>query len=88
MHQLPGVAFAIEVLMSELQVRTFGNVVIAAVSASIISQTFLGDNPAFSVPSFSLLSPLAIFLYLLLGLAAALAGVMFIGMLGWFESNF
>ena len=85
---IAGVAFAIEVLMSELQVRTFGNVVIAAVSASIISQTFLGDNPAFSVPSFSLLSPLAIFLYLLLGLAAALAGVMFIGMLGWFESNF
>jgi len=85
---IAGVAFAIEVLMSELQVRTFGNVVIAAVSAAIVSQMFLGDNPAFSVPSFSLLSPLALFLFLLLGLACALAGIMFIGMLGWFEKNF
>src|SRR5210317_1725023 len=82
---IAGVAFAIEVLMSELQVRTFGNVVIAAVSASIVSQMFLGDNPAFSVPSFSMQSPLAIFLYLLLGLTASLVGVMFIRMLGWFE---
>jgi CIC family chloride channel protein len=85
---IAGVAFAIEVLMSELQVRTFGNVVIAAVSAAIVSQMFLGDNPAFSVPSFSLLSPLAIFFFLLLGLSSALAGIMFIGMLGWFEKNF
>ncbi len=85
---IAGVAFAIEVLMSELQVRTFGNVVIAAVSASIVSQMFLGDNPAFSVPSYSMQSPLAILLYLLLGLTAALVGVMFIRMLGWFEEKF
>jgi CIC family chloride channel protein len=85
---IAGVAFAIEVLMSELQVRTFGNVVIAAVSASIVSQMYLGANPAFSVPSFSLQSPLAIFLFLLLGLIAALAAIMFILMLGWFEQRF
>jgi len=85
---IAGVAFAIEVLMSELQVRTFGNVVIAAVSASIVSQMFLGDSPAFGVPSFSMQSPLAIFLYLLLGLTASLVGVMFIRMLGWFEVKF
>lgn len=85
---IAGVAFAIEVLMSELQVRTFGNVVIAAVSASIVSQIFLGDNPAFSVPSFSLQSPWAILLFLLLGLAAAIAALMFILMLGWFEQKF
>lgn len=85
---IAGVAFAIEVLMCELQVRTFGNVVIAAVSASIVSQMFLGDNPAFSVPSFMMNSPLAILLYLLLGLTASLAGIMFIRMLGWFEERF
>lgn len=85
---IAGVAFAIEVLMSELQVRTFGNVVIAAVSASIVSQIFLGDNPAFSVPSFSLQSPLAILLFLLLGLASAIAAVIFILVLGWFEQKF
>ena len=85
---IAGVAFAIEVLMSELQVRTFGNVVIAAVSASIVSQMFLGDNPAFGVPSFSMQSPLAIFLFLLLGLTASLVGILFIRMLAWFEEKF
>ena len=85
---IAGVAFAIEVLMSELQVRMFGNVVIAAVSAAIVSQVFLGDYPAFSVPSYSMQSPTAIFLFLLLGLAAGLSAVMFIRMLSWFEKKF
>ncbi len=85
---IAGVAFAIEVLMSELQVRMFGNVVIAAVSAAIVSQMFLGDYPAFSVPSYSMESPWTILLFLLLGLAAAVAAVMFIRMLGWFEQKF
>ena len=58
---IAGVAFAIEVLMSELQVRMFGNVVIASVSASVVSQMFLGDRPAFSVPSYTLHSPSALF---------------------------
>ena len=85
---IAGVAFAIEVLMSELQVRLFGNVVIAAVSASIVSQMYLGDRPAFTVPSYSLESPLTLLFYLLLGLVSALVGVMFIQMLGWFEEIF
>jgi len=85
---IAGVAFAIEVLMSELQVRFFGNVVIAAVSASIVSQMYLGDRPAFTVPSYTLESPLTLLFYLLLGLVSALVGVMFIKMLGWFEDKF
>ncbi|RUM35645.1 MAG: chloride channel protein, partial [Desulfobulbus sp.] len=78
---IAGVAFAIEVLMSELQVRMFGNVVIASVSAAVVSQMFLGDRPAFSVPTYTLHSPEALFFYLLLGLASALVGIMFISML-------
>ena len=85
---IAGVAFAIEVLMSELQVRAFGNVVIAAVSASVVSQMYLGDRPAFSVPSYTMESPITILFYLLLGLVAALVGVFFIRMLTWFEDVF
>lgn len=85
---IAGVAFAIEVLMCELQVRMFGNVVIAAVSASVVSQFWLGDRPAFSVPLYSMHSPLTIILYLLLGLAAALVGILFIRMLSFFEDLF
>ena len=85
---IAGVAFAIEVLMCELQVRAFGNVVIAAVSAAVVSQIYLGDQPAFTVPSYTMESPLTIFFYLLLGLAAAVVGVGFIRMLSWFEDVF
>ncbi len=85
---IAGVAFAIEVLMCELQVRMFGNVVIAAVSASVVSQMYLGDRPAFTVPSYTMDSPLTILFYLLLGLVAALVGVLFIRMLTWFEDIF
>jgi len=85
---IAGVAFALEVLMSELQVRMFGSVVIASVSASIVSQIFLGDRPAFTVPSYTLESPLTLLFYLALGLASALAGIMFIAMLSWFEDIF
>ena len=85
---IAGVAFAIEVLMCELQVRAFGNVVIAAVSAAVVSQIYLGDRPAFTVPSYTMESPLAILFYLLLGLVAALVGVAFIRMLSWFEDVF
>lgn len=85
---IAGVAFAIEVLMCELQVRAFGNVVIAAVSAAVVSQIYLGDQPAFTVPSYTMESPLTIFFYLLLGLAAAIVGVGFIRMLSWFEDVF
>jgi len=85
---IAGVAFAIEVLMSELQVRAFGNVVIAAVSASVVSQLYLGDRPAFIVPSYTMESPITILFYLLLGLVAAFVGVFFIRMLAWVEDVF
>ena len=85
---IAGVAFAIEVLMSELQVRMFGNVVIAAVSSSIVSQMFLGDKPAFLVPAYSMSSPMEIVLFLFLGLAAALVGIYFIRTLDLAERIF
>ena len=85
---IAGVAFAIEVLMSELQVRMFGNVVISAVSASIVSRIFLGDRPAFTVPTYTMDSPVTLLFYFFLGLVAALVGVMFIRMLSWFEDIF
>ncbi len=85
---IAGVVFAIEVLMSGLQVRAFGNVVIAAVSSSIVSRIFLGDSPAFEVPAYTMVSPYTILLYLALGLLAAIVGIMFIKMLDYCERVF
>jgi CIC family chloride channel protein len=85
---IAGVAFSSELLMSEHQVAMLGNVVIASVSSSIISRIFLGANPAFGVPSYVMHSPWEILLYAVLGLLAALVGIMFIRMLDAFEELF
>ena len=85
---IAGVAFAIEVLMCGLQMRAFGNVVIAAVSASVVSRAIIGDKFAFQVPAYSMNHPGEIILYLILGLTAALVGVMFMKMLNYSENVF
>ena len=85
---IAGVAFAIEVLMCGLQMRAFGNVVIAAVSASVVSRSIIGDKFAFQVPSYSLNSSVEIILYLILGLVAAIVGIMFMKMLNYSENVF
>ncbi len=85
---IAGVAFATELLMSEFQVKMFGNVVIAALSASIISRIFLGSEPAFAVPVYTLNSSLEIFLYVALGAVAALVSVFFIHLLDRLEIIF
>lgn len=85
---LAGIVFSIEVLASELQVALFGNVVLAAVSASVVSRLFLGARPAFSVPAYTLNSSWEILLYTFLGLLAAVTGVFFIRMLDAFERFF
>ncbi len=85
---IAGVAFAIEVLMCGLQMRAFGNVVIAAVSASVVSRSLIGNRFAFEVPSYSLHSSIEIFFYLLLGLTAAIVAIMFMKMLNFAEDVF
>lgn len=68
---IAGVIFALEVILSEFSARAFGLVVLASVSASIISRTILGNVPAFAIPQYSLKSPWEMPLYFLLGIAAA-----------------
>jgi CIC family chloride channel protein len=85
---IAGVVFAIEVLLSELQVAVFGNVVVSAVAASIVSRIFLGSRPAFVVPGYAMHSPWEILLYIFLGLLAALVGIFFIRLLYYTEDVF
>jgi len=85
---IAGIIFAIEVLLCEIQVTVFGNVVIAAVAASIVSQLFLGSSPAFSIPIYTMHSPWEILLYVFLGLLAAVIGIFFIRLLDAFEMLF
>ncbi len=85
---IAGVIFAMEVILGEFTTHYFGMVVIAAVASSIVSRQFLGDNPAFAVPTYSLVSVWELPLYALLGVLAALTGWLFVKVLYDLEDRF
>ncbi|HIC88521.1 MAG TPA: chloride channel protein, partial [Anaerolineae bacterium] len=85
---IAGVIFALEVILGEFTNRYFGSVVISAVAASIISRRFLGENPAFLVPKYTLVSAPEILFYAFLGILAAVTAKSFVIVLYWFEDVF
>jgi CIC family chloride channel protein len=86
---IAGVFFALEVILAEFSVAYFGTVVISAVIASTIGQAVFGDLPAFPVPTeYHLINVLEFGLYPLLGVLAALIGVLFVRTLYWAEDRF
>jgi len=74
---IAGVFFALEVILRDFSAGSFSAVVIASVMSSVVGRVFFGDVTAFSIPSYSLVTPLELPLYLVLGAIAALAGVGF-----------
>ena len=78
---IAGVFFALEVILGNFGVRSFGTVVIASVTASVVGRAAFGDVPAFGVPEYTLNSLWEFPLYLILGIAAALVGVLYTKML-------
>jgi len=85
---ITGVMFALEIILKDFEARALSNVVVASVASSIISHIFLGQSPAFVVPTYSLKNPLEIFLYLGVGCISALAAVLFVYMMDKFDSSF
>ncbi len=85
---IAGVMFAVEVLLGEIAIQSFPTIVVAAVSASVVSRALLGDQPAFSVPPYELASPWELPMYLGLGVFCALAAILFVKVLYLFEDIF
>ena len=75
---IAGALFAAEVILGDFGVQQFSPIVIASVVATVISRTFLGDQPAFAVPEYSLVSPFELGPYVVVGLVAAGVGIAFI----------
>lgn len=69
---LAGVAFALEVLMFEYTVAAFAPVLLATVSATVLSQMVFGSDLAFLVPPLSLGSLYELPLVLLMGILIGL----------------
>nr|WP_290668844.1 chloride channel protein [Ardenticatena sp.] len=85
---IAGAIFALEVILGRFSARNFGAVVISAVSASIISRIYLGDQPAFAVPAYPLHHLGELPIYVVLGVLAAIVAVIFIRVLYALEDFF
>jgi len=85
---IAGALFAVEIILSDFAVTQFSPIVISSVIATVVSRHFLGDVPAFVVPSYSLESPVELIAYALLGVAAAVVGVAFMRTLYKLEDVF
>ena len=74
---IAGAIFALEVILGQLHALYFGSVVISAVAADVIAHIFMGDERAFAVPLYRLVSPWELLLYTLMGILAAFGAVAF-----------
>lgn len=77
---LAGAFFALEEILGSFAVSAFPPVVVSSVVAAMVSHAFLGNNPAFPVPTeygYTLTREVVLF-YPLLGVLAGLVGVFFI----------
>ena len=75
---LAGVVFALEVVMLEYSVASFIPVILAAVSATTLSNLVFGDRAAFDFPLMSMGSLYGLGVVLVLGVAAGAASAAFI----------
>lgn len=72
-----GMMFALEIVLGEFAISTFSPIVLSAVIATAISRFYLGDFPAFVVPTYELVSSWEFLLYAALGLVAGGVAVCF-----------
>ncbi|MCB0061315.1 MAG: chloride channel protein [Caldilineaceae bacterium] len=85
---IAGTIFALEVIIGSFTIRYFGAVVISSVTAAVVSRSALGNQPAFTVPSYELVHLGELPIYIVLGVLAALVAVAFIRVLYFAEHVF
>lgn len=85
---LAAVLFTLEEILSDLNARVVGTVVIGAATAWIVLRLMLGDEPLFHVPAYQLVHPVEFLIYALLGLVAGLIATVFVKGLLWQRARF
>ena len=76
---LGGIFFALEVvLLNDFHTATFSALILASVTASVVSRIFLGDNPTFHFTDANIGPYEDFYLFIILGIAAGILSLMFI----------
>ncbi|MDQ6975386.1 MAG: chloride channel protein [Mariprofundaceae bacterium] len=69
---IAGVMFALEVILVDYAVTTFTPIVLASVIGTVISRSYFGNMPAFTIPDFRLVSSWEVLIYVVLGVFCGL----------------
>lgn len=85
---IAGVLFALEIVLGDWHVATFSPVIMSSVIATTTARHIMGNEPAFHVPLYQLISPVEIIFYIILGLLAGLVALLWINTLDKFEEFF
>ena len=75
---IAGTFFALEVVLRRFNVRNFTIVVVAAVVANIVAVAFYGDSAGLDLPDIDINSSWELFLHAIVGISAAIAGILFV----------
>src|SRR2546430_6033142 len=75
---LAGSLFALEIVLSDFDVRTFAPVVLACVTATATSRSLLGGGSELRPVAWSLTHPSEIAVYLVLGVIAGICGLVYV----------
>ncbi len=75
---IAGTFFAMEVVLRRFNVRNFTIVVVSAVIANIVAIAFYGDDAGLNLPDLDINSNWELFLHAIVGVSAAIAGILFV----------
>jgi len=75
---IAGALFAMEIIIGNFAVTQFSPVVISSVVATVLSRHYLGNSPAFEIPTYALISSYEFLPYTILGVLAGAISVLFI----------
>jgi CIC family chloride channel protein len=78
---MAAVLFALEEVMGDMNAPILGSVVLASATSWAMLRLLLGNNPLFQVPQYTLVHPLELGIYALLGIAGGFLSVAFTKML-------
>ncbi len=73
-----GALFAMEIILHTFNAKSFSPIIIASVFGTVISRGYLGNQPAFQIPGYDLVTNTELFFYIILGVLSAFTAVYFI----------
>ncbi|MEO8660005.1 MAG: chloride channel protein [Bryobacteraceae bacterium] len=84
---ITAVLFVMEEVIGSWNAQVLGSIVLSAVSAVVVSRWFLGNEPLFHVPRFTLTHPSELIVYAMIGAVTGLLAALFTRTAGWLKSR-